>query len=428
MNVNIYSQIFQRELTESKVNHKCLLVIQCDSGHKNANLIACARYRIYDELVKPLEKRKTRQCITHTLFVIYLPPQVSDSMFVGFQGDPWISSHIDELMPTSIAPQDAAMTSISKIFIGEYLNYINPLLGEAVVGDENQSFEASSSISSDDHMIDNRQEEKNDIEPEDQEFEAHELTSSSDSWHQSSSVIELQQESSPNESGIYTIPIPQTSETRVHSNKTEEVLIMDVEDISDNERETTSDQSDEGSSIQRLNSSDSNPILEQKNLLAGKSTEVLEVGAVYPDDLTDIHSNQNEQIQVDETLRSREEGNEVEMTSNGSKQHIASHTVSIPTEFIAPLSLISDVSVKPKILPLQHPTAQCKRLYGSIQSAVSKTEDLNNDRSMDRVKRLIKLIPKHPEELLSKLMINNYTMLYLSAFFYFQDPSVFIGS
>lgn len=400
------------------------MVIQCDSGHKNANLIACARYRIYDELVKPLEKRKTRQCITHTLFVIYLPPQVSDSTFVGFQGDPWVSSHIDELMPTSIAPQEAVMTSISEIFIGDYLNYIKPLLGD--VRDENQSLKEGSSTSSEDQVIDTTQGEESDIEVEDQEFEAHELTSSSDSRYQPTSVQTVRE---LHQSDTMLTPsvdaLKQNSENQIHSNITEELLVMDIKDISDNEHETTLGQSDKGSLIQHLNSSDSNPVVspipsmiplieQQENLLASKSTEeVLEVGTLHPDDLsqrsTSLHSNQNMQVQEGETQGPRKEsgeGEEIEMTGNGAQQQIASHTVSVPTEFIAPLSTISDTSIKPKILPVQYPTAQCKRLYGCIQSAVSRTEDANNDRSTDRVKHLIKLIPKDPEQYLSELIVN----------------------
>ena len=349
-----YSQIFQRELTESEIDRKCLLIIQCDSGHKNADLIACARYRIYDELVKPLEKKKTRQCITHTLFVIYLPPQVTDSTFVGFQGDPWISSHIDELIPTSIAPQDAVMTSISEVFIGDYLR---SLLGEVIEEDENRSFEEGSSTSSEDQVRDKTQGEKSDIELEDREFE---LASSSDSYEPTSvQAIEVfQEQSSPIQSDI--IPIPQNPEIQVN---TEELLVMD----SHSEHETTSDKSEDGSLMEHLNLSDSSPVVEQKHLLTSKSAEkvpgVLEIGA--------------------------------------------------------------------KILPHQHSIAQYKRLYGSIQSAVSKAEDTNNDRSTVRVKRLIKLIPKDPEQCdISKLMVNTTTscLVQLILDFFFQDYLAFMGS
>ena len=60
------------------------------------------------------------------VFVIHLPHQAANSSFVGFQGDPWISVHIDDLRPTSdstIVPYEAMDTAISDLFLGS----INPL-------------------------------------------------------------------------------------------------------------------------------------------------------------------------------------------------------------------------------------------------------------------------------------------------------------
>ena len=55
------------------------------------------------------------------VFVIHLPHQAANSSFVGFQGDPWISVHIDDLRPSSdstIMPYEAMNTAISQLFIG----------------------------------------------------------------------------------------------------------------------------------------------------------------------------------------------------------------------------------------------------------------------------------------------------------------------
>jgi hypothetical protein len=96
---------------------KHLVVIQCDSGHMNGDLIACARYRIYDLRVKADEEQ-----ITHVLFIIHLPHQVANSSFLGFQGSPWISSHIDELRPSTgiaVSAQEAIGLTISELFLGK---------------------------------------------------------------------------------------------------------------------------------------------------------------------------------------------------------------------------------------------------------------------------------------------------------------------
>ena len=100
--------------------HHSLLVIQCGSGHLNADLIACARYRISDKRMETLLKSNKEGC-THVLFIIHLPRQVVDSMFVGFQADPWISTHIDDLRPTTdgtIILHEALSLPISQLFYG----------------------------------------------------------------------------------------------------------------------------------------------------------------------------------------------------------------------------------------------------------------------------------------------------------------------
>ena len=91
-----------------------MVIVQCDSGHANGDLIACARNRIYDV-------RSEKERDTHVVFIIHLPHQAANSSFVGFQGDPWISVHIDDLRPTSestIMPYDAMETAISSLFVG----------------------------------------------------------------------------------------------------------------------------------------------------------------------------------------------------------------------------------------------------------------------------------------------------------------------
>ena len=55
------------------------------------------------------------------VFVIHLPHQMANTSFVGFQGDPWVSVHIDDLRPTSnstIMPYEAMDTRICELFLG----------------------------------------------------------------------------------------------------------------------------------------------------------------------------------------------------------------------------------------------------------------------------------------------------------------------
>ena len=113
-----HSPAFQRRAGNA---HNSLLVIQCDSGHLNGDLIACARYRIYDKRAET-SLRNEREWCTHVLFIIHLPRQAVGSSFVGFQGEPWISTHIDDLRPTTggtITVREVMGVSISQLFCGK---------------------------------------------------------------------------------------------------------------------------------------------------------------------------------------------------------------------------------------------------------------------------------------------------------------------
>ena len=90
-----FSPAFTRNSHE--IDRNCLLIIQCDSGHLYGDLLACARYRIDDEIAKI--RWREGQGSTHVLFVIHLPRQAEThkSSFVGFQGGSWISAYIDDI-------------------------------------------------------------------------------------------------------------------------------------------------------------------------------------------------------------------------------------------------------------------------------------------------------------------------------------------
>ena len=114
----IFRSKFKKGAEGSVQDH--LVVIQCDSGHLYSDLIACAHNRMFDLLARG-DKEQT----THVLFIIHLPRQLTCSL-VGFQGDPWISCHIDDLMPSdadSAVELDQVLgeTLISDLFMGNLL-------------------------------------------------------------------------------------------------------------------------------------------------------------------------------------------------------------------------------------------------------------------------------------------------------------------
>ena len=78
--------------------NKQLLILQCDSGHQNGDLIACATHIITDEHAQATEEMnktetndqgepsttQTQPQIKDVLFLIQLP-RVAGGCFVGFQ-------------------------------------------------------------------------------------------------------------------------------------------------------------------------------------------------------------------------------------------------------------------------------------------------------------------------------------------------------
>ena len=108
---NIFSPAFKEA---QDVGGDFLLIVQCDSGHLDCDLIAYARYRVYDERAKSRKQRRT-----HVVFVIHLPRNISTSKFVGFQGEPWISAHVDDVRSSdesSLTLSQAMGKSISSLF------------------------------------------------------------------------------------------------------------------------------------------------------------------------------------------------------------------------------------------------------------------------------------------------------------------------
>ncbi|XP_021359260.1 E3 ubiquitin-protein ligase rnf213-alpha-like isoform X2 [Mizuhopecten yessoensis] len=70
-----------------------VLILQCDSGDQNSNLIACARHRLQDVIHDMGSKKEFTLCV---ILVIQLP-NIKGSCFTGFQSGQWMSVHIDDI-------------------------------------------------------------------------------------------------------------------------------------------------------------------------------------------------------------------------------------------------------------------------------------------------------------------------------------------
>ncbi len=126
-----FSKALNHNVTSSQEKH--LIIVQCDSELIGGDLIACARYRVYDLKAKAAQeshdcKATTRQeyqindeHLPHVLFLIHLSRQAGSSSLISFQGDPWISHHIDDLKPSLdkvVATSDALKFTVRELFVG----------------------------------------------------------------------------------------------------------------------------------------------------------------------------------------------------------------------------------------------------------------------------------------------------------------------
>ena len=78
-----------------------ILLVQCDSGDDNFNLIAGARHILLEERTNAPEMLNLPSIeAVHIVLIVQLPRMAGGCRnFVGFQGGKWMSTHIDELRP-----------------------------------------------------------------------------------------------------------------------------------------------------------------------------------------------------------------------------------------------------------------------------------------------------------------------------------------
>ena len=78
-----------------------ILLVQCDSGDENSNLIAGARHILMEERTNASEMLNLSSLEAVHIVLITQLPRIAGGCrnFVGFQGGKWMSAHIDELRP-----------------------------------------------------------------------------------------------------------------------------------------------------------------------------------------------------------------------------------------------------------------------------------------------------------------------------------------
>ena len=95
--------IFYRRKFFEDLGGECpgILLVQCDSGDENFNLIAGARHILMEERTNASEMLNLPSLEAVHIVLITQLPRIAGGCrnFVGFQGGKWMSVHIDELRP-----------------------------------------------------------------------------------------------------------------------------------------------------------------------------------------------------------------------------------------------------------------------------------------------------------------------------------------
>ena len=122
--IYLFIYLFREAFQQSR-NSQTLLIVQCDSGHLDSDLIACAKYRVDDIREEQFRSASNDDDIQpfngccHVLFTVLIPREHNKSSFVGFLGGDWICAHIDDFCPIyNFSPVNLAIskTPLSSLF------------------------------------------------------------------------------------------------------------------------------------------------------------------------------------------------------------------------------------------------------------------------------------------------------------------------
>jgi hypothetical protein len=417
--------MFQRD-EEDKQNR--LLVIQCDSGHLNGDLIACARYRVYDERVNALSKNKiqNRDGVTHVLFIVNLPHQVSSSTFVGFQGDPWISSHINDLRPTStdtIEPLHAIATNISELFIGEYIHDIAPLLDATSEQLSRQPSQSNSEENVDEEEVTQEMPVHNasgdakvleDEEPESDDVGGHQVLPELQAVHDTGGETDLEDKGGKleDDAGEYQVQPELQAVNKVADVEDETEDSIGEYQMQPDPKAGISSPGAESSSTEQVPEIPERPSVPESTASAPYLQQMLQ-GEEDEESSTNLAIAETSKVTEPSDTTAYQE-NPAHFESVGSDRDQAGHGLSPQTqdepaglpsvdEGVATTDIKLDgkfnQEIHQKSGKKKHPSGQCRRLYSCIQAAASRLEDSTKDRSTQRVTRLTKLIQRSPDHL-----------------------------
>ena len=182
-----------------------LFIVQCDSGHINGDLIACAKYRLEDviheeskiyqfqqlDTASPGLEEPTAVSQSHqlerkargrffALFTVYLPRKHghTKSSFVSFLGGDWKCTHIDDFFPVHsfFSPVSALADGKEQMTLSQLFRmiYIDPPFPDTTKtretgGIRRQQLEQQGEQQENNHQLEQEQEQEQEQQQEQQE-------------------------------------------------------------------------------------------------------------------------------------------------------------------------------------------------------------------------------------------------------------------
>ena len=353
-----------------------MLIIQCDSGHTDGDLIACARYRVYDMRAKALLRQDAQgSSVAHVLFIIHLPVQAAGSSFVGIQGDPWLSCHIDELRESSestLTLDGAQGAAISEIFYPDWEPPFSMLVEEiqraetevANVSEKHDQDPLEPSVRETQRQASGNSEEM--VPKQLETFELSEKETQQQASEDSEEAVPKRLEVFEEKEDVESLEL---SEKKIQQQTSDSVEKMMVEEIKSFEQ--IQEEGEEGMQTKEMSNIESGMVVEdiEEERVLSQSTQ----------------SDEESQLTVDSDDIKEESRNVDSQEKYGVERDLVK------------------AKAKSSICP------QYTRIHSCIQAAVSRLQDYSDDkqRATRRVELLIKLIPSHHFSPLSKLCHNN---------------------
>ena len=317
---------------------------------------------------------------THVLFIINLPVQVAQSSFVGFQGDPWVSCHIDELRPGekgAITLEGAQGVAVSELFYGGMER--KPLRYERQESDFTRNVEG---------MV----------------FEHMMSTENEENWEQ-----EEEEHEEVEEETKYKLKVEEMMDIDIEGGEEEdeEDEKVDKEEIENMEEEAAETGSEENGKGETKETESEVSSEEEQERTGSEENEKMGEDETRSEKISEEEESENSEVEQDmKETEDREKSGDMQV-EDIEDDLSSSYSTQTPEEHMYDKEKVrnspNDVEITESVNAMSQRIKtysdmykQCVRLNSCIQAAASRLQDSNKQRATERVHLLINIIPRKP--------------------------------